>query len=263
MAGSAAALQAAAAAVASRLPSCEVLRSGGRNGDASERAMITLLALRALGPHGLPFSTLTVAGLQTWLGFSRTREEMPWDDINNPSPHCEFQHIPVCGNGGGSCGCCSVHFALHKVQGRAAQCENVPFPAHVQEARSQACGWAITHHPMVIRRQLRWKPQWLLMDNSPISYLREHMLRPGYAKMNEHWRDRNLQYDTQSRERIGCDFYDFSIWKSFQRDQNMDWTRVGNSLLMLNMDWYQPFKHLTASLGLVWVINLMLPREHR
>jgi hypothetical protein len=124
--------------------------------------------------------------------------------------------------------CCYAYSVLHKVPNQAALCENVPFPSHVQEARSKACGWAVTHHPMVIRRQLRWKPQWLLMYKSPIAYPREHMLRPGYATMNEHWRYRNQQYDTQSRERIGCDFYDFSIWKSFQRDRHMDWTRVGN-----------------------------------
>jgi hypothetical protein len=76
------------------------------------------------------------------------------------------------------------------------------------------------------------------MYKSPIAYLREHMLRPGYATMNEHWRDRNQQYDTRSGEQIGCDFYDFSIWRSFQHNEHMNWTRVGNSLLLFNMDWY-------------------------
>jgi hypothetical protein len=231
--------------------------------DTSERDMDTLLTLRALGPGGLPFTTTTLAGLRTWLGFSRTKEEQPWDDTNTPSAHLEFQHIPVCGNGDGSCGCCSAYSSLHKVPNQAALCENVPFPDHREEARSQACGWEITHPPLVIRRQLRWKPHWLLMYKSPISYLREHMLRPGYATMNEHWRGRNQQYDTQSGERIGCDFYDFGIWRSFQHNQRMNWSRFGNSLLLFNMDWYQPFKHLTASLGLIWMINLMLPREYR
>jgi hypothetical protein len=43
----------------------------------------------------------------------------------------------------------------------------------------------------------------------------------------------------------------------------MNWARHGNQLIMLNADWYQPYEHTTASLGLVWAVNLCTPREHR
>jgi hypothetical protein len=43
----------------------------------------------------------------------------------------------------------------------------------------------------------------------------------------------------------------------------MNWTRTGNSLLMANVDWHQPYDHVEASLGLVWVVNMCLPRAIR
>jgi hypothetical protein len=90
------------------------------------------------------------------------------------------------------------------------------------------------------------------------------MTRVHYPDMKEQWCDREPFYHPVTGEEIGCDFYDFSVWQSFhQPGGRIDWTRRGNCLLMGNMDWYQPFKHTTASLGLVWLVNLCIPRAQR
>ena len=64
---------------------------------------------------------------------------------------------------------------------------------------------------MLIRRRLVWRPSSVLFYKSPIAYLREFMLRPGYADMNEHWRDLEQYNDPVNQEPIGCDFYDFAM----------------------------------------------------
>ena len=69
----------------------------------------------------------------------------------------------------------------------------------------------------------------------------------------EHWRHRNPPADTFS------DVYDGNIWKEFS-----DFVSVPFSLLLcLNVDWFQPFKHLTYSVGAVYLSILNLPRHKR
>jgi hypothetical protein len=228
-------------------------------GETSESAMGRLLINRSFS-NPIPFLTLSVEGLRTYLGFKQRDQEQGWNDAHDH--HWEFQQIVTCSKPG--CNRCSLYSTLPQVDGQAPTCTAVEYPLHPHNARRSPCGNPLTSPPVRIRQHLVWKPNWLLMYKSPIEYLNEFMLRPGYASLNEHWRDRVQQFDPFTGEAIGCDFYDFSIWKSFHAPGgHMNWARHGNQLIMLNADWYQPYEHTTASLGLVWAVNLCTPREHR
>jgi hypothetical protein len=228
-------------------------------GNCSVTDMGLLLVNRSFGGT-IPFIPHTVDGLRTYLGFLQGDQEQGWDEKRGR--HWEFQQIISCSALG--CARCVPFSSLVLMEDQVPTCDGVEFPNHPHERRRDPCGTAFTTPPIRIRRLLTWKPSWLLYYKSPIAYIRECMTRVNYPDMNEQWRNREPYFHPVTGEEIGCDFYDFGVWDAFhQPGGRIDWTRRGNCLLMGNMDWYAPFKHTTASLGLVWMVNLCIPRAQR
>jgi hypothetical protein len=230
------------------------------HGPCSEVSMKKLLVNRSFAGT-IPFVPCTIDGLRLYVGFKQVQQEQGWNDTTHD--HWEFQQIVTCSALG--CTRCSLYSTLFPPGSISVPtCRGIEFPTHRQKNRRGPCNTPLTVPPVRIRGLLVWKPQWLLMYKSPEAYMREFMLRPNYADMNEHWRNRPPQFDPVTGEEIGCDFYDFGVWRSFHAPGGrIDWTRRGNALLLANMDWYQPFKHTVASLGLVWMANLCIPRAQR
>ncbi|XP_019624867.1 PREDICTED: uncharacterized protein LOC109470372 [Branchiostoma belcheri] len=62
------------------------------------------------------------------------------------------------------------------------------------------------------------------------------------------------------------DVYDGQVWKDFQHDNisgNPFLSEPIDLALMLNCDWYQPYKHSEYSVGVLYLVILNLPREER
>ena len=60
------------------------------------------------------------------------------------------------------------------------------------------------------------------------------------------------------------DEYDGKIWSGFQTVDGQPFLSCENSLglrLMLNVDWFQPFKHSTYSVGAIYLTIMNLPRS--
>ena len=69
----------------------------------------------------------------------------------------------------------------------------------------------------------------------------------------EHWRTRTAPAN------LMADVYDGHIWRDFS-----DFLDAPNSLLFcLNVDWFQPFQHVTYSVGAIYLSILNLPRSKR
>ena len=50
-----------------------------------------------------------------------------------------------------------------------------------------------------------------------------------------------------------ADVYDGNVWKKFQQDGDLFFNKVRNYGLMLNVDWFQLFKHLSSfSVGAIY-----------
>lgn len=82
--------------------------------------------------------------------------------------------------------------------------------------------------------------------------------KPGFYNNCELWRER--------RTEVGmlCDVYDGEIWKNFQCFNNKPFlAESGNYALMMNFDFFQPYKHIQYSLGAIYVTVLNLPRGIR
>ena len=61
-----------------------------------------------------------------------------------------------------------------------------------------------------------------------------------------------------------CDVYDGQVWKEFMQPRDgFTLSNQRNYAVMLNVDWFQPFKHGVDSVGVVYLTLLNLPRKHR
>lgn len=73
----------------------------------------------------------------------------------------------------------------------------------------------------------------------------------------EMWRKRHTQ------DSMMLDVYDGKFWKDFNGRKHDFLTQEGNYALMLNVDWFQPFKHINYSVGAIYISFINLPREER
>ena len=82
--------------------------------------------------------------------------------------------------------------------------------------------------------------------------------RPNFWQECEQWRQRKIATDVLK------DVYDGAVWKEFQSYDGLPFlSEEGNIALMLNMDFFQPFKHVNNSIGAIYVTILNLPRGIR
>lgn len=88
--------------------------------------------------------------------------------------------------------------------------------------------------------------------------LQKLLLRPGFVEACEEWRS------LERRDGNISDIYDANIWKEFQYINGQP--MLAHSYVyavMLNIDWFQPFKHTQASVGAIYLTIMNLPYGQR
>lgn len=86
--------------------------------------------------------------------------------------------------------------------------------------------------------------------NSLKSSLERFISRDEFEIDCEAWRERQTITDTLS------DVYDGEVWKTFSKDGTLFFEKKRNYGLMLNLDWFQPFKHLSYLILLGIIPNM-------
>ncbi|XP_016346834.1 uncharacterized protein LOC107692355 isoform X2 [Sinocyclocheilus anshuiensis] len=80
--------------------------------------------------------------------------------------------------------------------------------------------------------------------------------RPGFLQKCEEWRLRKMP------ECVFGDVYDGQVWKDYHYVNGEPFLSAPNNLaMMLNVDWFQPFKNAPYSVGAIYLVILNLPRE--
>jgi len=96
---------------------------------------------------------------------------------------------------------------------------------------------------------------------SLVSSLQSLFCRPSFYHLCEHWCKDFLEATSRS---LLSDVYDGKLWKDFLQFQGTSFLEAKNSIaFMLNIDWFQPFKHHTYSIGVVYLAIMNLPRAIR
>ena len=88
--------------------------------------------------------------------------------------------------------------------------------------------------------------------------LQNLLVEPNFSKHCVHWKNRNSSGTDLH------DVYDGRMWKHFVRYNGTSFLDDDSSYaFMLNMDWFQPYKHLTYSVGVIYLSVFNLPRALR
>ena len=87
---------------------------------------------------------------------------------------------------------------------------------------------------------------------SLISSLQILLSRPGFYSQCKHWHN-NFKPDCCSLS----DVYNGKQWKELDKPFLES---TNNLALMMNIDWFQPYKHRTYSLGVIYLAVMNLPR---
>jgi len=87
----------------------------------------------------------------------------------------------------------------------------------------------------------------------------EHILSDANLALKcDHWKSRNVPVDSLE------DVYDGLVWKSFLQNGDKPFLNGDNSYaFMINIDWFQPYNHLTYSVGAIYLTIFNLPRSLR
>ena len=138
-------------------------------------------------------------------------------------------------------------------------CSNVLYPNHPQKQHRRPCG------QLLMMKFVTASGKTLLYPLKTYCYLPVQkslellVSRKGFMDSCEVWRKR------ESIDGIYSDIYDGKIWKEFADPSGIDFfSKSHNYGLMLNLDWFCPYKHVKSySVGVLYAVVTNLPRSER
>ena len=118
------------------------------------------------------------------------------------------------------------------------KCSFVQFPHHRQHFRRTKCGEPLLKEVLLKTGETKLYPFKVYCYNSIIENLKHFLQRPGFEAKCEMWRSRDVP------EGYLADVFDGRIWKEWQYVNGKPYLAAPrNYAFMLNVDWFQPFKH--------------------
>ena len=136
-------------------------------------------------------------------------------------------------------------------------CKHIKYPDHPYHSHRKECGHLLLMSVCMISGRNILYPHKVYCYKSLKSSLQELLLRPGFHQCCQYWKSRNTS-DKLS------DVYDGNVWKDFLTISEQPFLACPNNLaLMLNIDWFQPYKHTVSSVGAIYLTVMNLPRQMR
>ena len=130
-------------------------------------------------------------------------------------------------------------------------------PIRVCNHRSygKVCGTSLGHYTNLSHGKRRWKPFKRFQFIPPSASLKKMFQSKEFVKLLEQERKMEMANDVIE------DVQDGEIWKEFARSNYFD--SKYNLALMLNVDWFRPFKRSNYKVAAIMLTVLNLPREER
>ena len=138
-------------------------------------------------------------------------------------------------------------------------CSNILWPRHPQIAKQSPCG-------KILMKKVRSKlgnfflyPWKVYVYQSLTTLLKKFISNNEFVQQCKKWKE-TLAEDNDAMK----DIYDGKIWKEFQMYDGKPFLKDPNNFaLLLNVDWFNPFKHTPGSVGAIYCAFANLPRELR
>ena len=140
----------------------------------------------------------------------------------------------------------------------SAKCSFVKYPNHRMKHHRKKCGNVLMKTIVSPSGEKILFPHKTFCYRSIKKSLQLLINRAGFESDCEKWRNLESVPDVLS------DVYDGSVWKSFLREDKWYFSDPRNYAVMLNIDWFQPFKHVSSfSIGGIYLVVLNLLRCER
>lgn len=137
-------------------------------------------------------------------------------------------------------------------------CPHIAYPKHSQSSRRKACNETLLSEVTLANGTKRYYPRKVYCYMPLISSLSSLLEKEGIVEACEHWRLRSIPSGVYG------DIYDGRVWKQFQYVNSQPFLAAPHNIaLMLNVDWFNPFKHSPYSVGALYLVVLNLPRSER
>ena len=138
----------------------------------------------------------------------------------------------------------------------AKTCRHVAYPNHPHRSRRTACG------AQLLKKQRNQRSSILVpIKVYPYRSLQTSLSRilskPGFLEKCESWRQRSTLVPDDTL----ADVFDGNVWKKFKAETFFDTPH--SYLLIMNVDWFQPYKRAIYSTGAIYLTLQNLPRELR
>ena len=139
----------------------------------------------------------------------------------------------------------------------SAKCSYVQYPNHPHRTRREKCNG-------MLMKKVKYGSKYKLVPCKVYTYvslkssLAQLFGRPGFSQKCELWRNRS------KTSNVYTDIYDGLVWEKYQAINGRPFLQVPNNLcLILNLDWFNPFKHIEYSVGVIYLVIANLPRSER
>ena len=151
--------------------------------------------------------------------------------------------------------CFSLNEMGEKVPKR---CSHVQFPNHPQRSYRLPCSTSLLTKVNMSGGRIKYVPRYTYAYQSIKHSLQRLLYRPGFTELLEHWRKR------QSKEGCMSDVYDGQVWNNFKSEKFSNFLQNKRCYgVMLNFDFFQPYKHTPESYGVFYITLMNLPRDQR
>lgn len=152
--------------------------------------------------------------------------------------------------------CHSVrHYADSFHNGKPLTCDYVQYPRHRMRTKRMPCDNVLFKEVHTKSGKLYY-PRSVYCYNSLLDNLKVLACRPGFVDLCNEWRNRDFVPGYYR------DVYDGRIWRELVNNKKYLQHR-GELAFMLNLDWFQPFKNCTYSVGVLYLAINNLPRRIR
>lgn len=166
----------------------------------------------------------------------------------------EFTRYVVCRK-------CSAVYKLKNCKernGSSKTCQVVSYPKHPQRRMRQPCNTILMKTVELSSNKRILYPYLTYCYLSIEASLQFMLMRPSFLTECNKWRTRRVKCDVLQ------DVYDGKIWKEFQVHDGVPFLSLPhNFAFTINLDWFQPFKHSTYSIGAIYLTIMNLPRTVR
>ena len=139
----------------------------------------------------------------------------------------------------------------------SAKCMFVHYPNYPHVSRREKCN-------TLLMKQVKHGSAYKLVPCKAYTYnslkasLTKLSSKSGFFANCEKWGSRKNTKD------VYTDIYDGLVWEIFKSANETPFLQVPNNLgLILNIDWFNPYKHIEYSIGVLYLVVANLPRSER